>query len=171
MSLKKILAVTSVSVLAGCYPSPKEIKTTVDFNKEVASIINQKGKATVSGQAFLKQSGGGVVTCAGSEVSLFPVTEYAKQRITAIYGTENGGYKKYNPYTVTKNSDNEDYNNYSRSATCDAEGDFSFTSLADGEYYITTIVYWRVGDYNQGGFLSRRVNVNNGKDLRVLLSY
>ena len=87
----------------------KRNKTTVDFNKEAASIINQKGKATVSGQACLKQSGGGVVTCAGSEVTLFPVTEYAKQRITAIYGTENGAIRSIILIAVTENSDNEDY--------------------------------------------------------------
>ena len=171
--IKKIFAVSLIAVLAGCVPSPEVIKTTVDFDKEAASIINKKGKATVSGQAFLKQGGGGVVTCAGAGAFLIPMTEYAKQRISGIFGSSDGGYRTINRYRggAFLASENEDYNALIRSAICDAEGDFSFDNVANGEYYLSSTVAWAVGDSPQGGVLAKKISVKNGKDVRALLTY
>ena len=163
----------SLLILTACVPSPEVIKSTVDFDKEAASIINKKGKATVSGQAFLKQGGGGVVTCAGADALLFPATEYAKERITGIFGNEDGGYRTLNVYRggLFEASTNSDYLAYTRRVVCDAEGDFNFDSVANGEYYVNSTVSWYVGNDSQGGALSKKISVKNGKDVRILLTY
>ena len=148
----------------------QEIETTVPFNEAEASYINKKGKATVSGQAFLKRRDGVVVTCAGAEVHLFPVTEYAKQRITAIYGSANGGYRSAFGQGFSE-ADDPKYYEYSRETNCDAEGDFVFKGVANGEYYLTSTVVWQISDYYyEGGVLGKRIVVKNGRSQDVILA-
>ena len=148
----------------------QEIETTVPFNEAEAAYINKTGKATVSGQAFLKRRDGVVVTCAGAEASLFPVTEYAKQRMTAIYGSENGGYRSAYGKRHSK-ADDPKYYEYTRETNCDAEGDFEFKGVANGEYYLTSTVIWQISDYYyEGGVLSKRIVVKNGRSQKVILT-
>ena len=68
-------------------------------------------------------------------------------------------------------STNSDYIAYMREAICDAEGDFSFGSVANGEYYVILSVTWVVGNGHQGGVLAKKISVKNGKDVRALLTY
>ena len=56
------------------------------------SWIKEKGNANITGQAFLNQQGGGVVTCAGNYVTLTPVNSYSKERMQLIYGSTTKGY-------------------------------------------------------------------------------
>lgn len=89
-----------LSTLTSCYQAPIPILTynmQNNFDFDQAERLMKKGKNTVIGNAFLRQNGGGIVTCAGSEVTLIPATEYAKERLRRLYsGTDKG----YNPIVV-----------------------------------------------------------------------
>ncbi len=47
---------------------------------------------------------------------------------------------------------------------CDAQGNYEFTKVEVGKYYITTIVQWYVGDDKQGGVVSKIITVKEGKN-------
>ena len=156
-------------VIAGCMG--RTIETTVPFDPNEVAYINKSGSATIDGQAFLRQNGGGVVTCAGETVTLIPAGQYATQRMSQIFGDVKGG--RINAYQGA-NQDNIDprYLTMVRTTACDAEGDFVFNKVANGDYYVATRVVWSVpGSYvSEGGGLARRVSIRGGRSTRVLLN-
>ena len=155
--------------LAGCVG--QVIETTVPFDPNEVSYITKRGTATIEGQAFLRQRGGGIVTCAGFEVILIPAGQFATERMTQIYGSRDGG--RINVFGGA-NQENVDprYLQMTRKTTCDAEGDFEFREVSNGAYYVFTTVTWQVGNsiVPEGGGLARRVEVNGNRDVRVLLN-
>ena len=155
--------------LAAC-GGKQQITTTVPYDAQKAAYINKRGKADITGQAFLMRRDGMVVTCAGQDVDLFPAVEYATQRMVGIYGSNERGYRS----AITANwnrADDEQYYKMNRSSKCDAEGDFSFKNVADGDYYVVAPVLWQISDYyNEGGYLMQKVSISRGKSQRVLLS-
>jgi hypothetical protein len=168
--MKKLVVIgLSVLALAGCR-GPATLEPMTDFDANAASIINKKGSGTVSGQAFLKQAGGGVVTCAGNEVALIPATDYATQRLRMIFGSSDYGYKDQFTQDVTK-AKNGSYYEMRRYAVCDAQGNFVFKEVASGTYYLMTSVLWSVTQYrNAGGSLMHKVEVKNGRNSEVLMT-
>ncbi|MES1927437.1 putative lipoprotein [Salinisphaera sp. T31B1] len=141
------------------------------FDAEKAQQMLKPGPNTITGSAVIRQSGGGVVTCAGNPVYLVPSTEYATQRIRAIYGN---GYKGYVPAAGYRKiefiPDEPGYNKYTRQTSCDAQGNFEFTSVADGYFYVTTAITWSVNYVAQGGALMQYVDVRGGETEKVVLS-
>jgi len=165
MHLKKVIITLSVLILTGCM-EPRVIKPTALFDPSSASYIFDVGGNTISGQAFLRQNGGGVVTCASSEVYIFPVNEYSSQIISEMFGSTDKGYS----IGVSSIDYDADYVKYRRVSVCDAQGNFVFENVADGEYYLSTDVRWVIGNSRQGGYLFEKVSVNKGSNLKVLLS-
>lgn len=146
----------------------KEIVTTTVFDPEEVSYILDEGSNTISGQAFLRQRGGGVITCAGNTVHLVPAGTYARERIQNIYGTIfrpalSLAYARADspdPYYVT----------LSREARCDAQGNFLFQGVADGAYFVATKVVWEVNYQLQGGHVMAPVKVSGGQAVEVIVS-
>jgi len=135
------------------------------FRAEDAAFINSKGTATVTGQAFLRRNDGIVVYAAGSPVSLTPKTNYSDERIAFIY---KGGKSSY--FGGTFKNDDPEYYKYSRTATADGEGRFTFSDVPAGSYYITTEVTWMVQYERQGGALMERVTVADGQKVEVIMT-
>lgn len=169
MRNKVILAALATLTLAAC--AGRVVETTVPFDPNEVSYINQRGSADIEGQAFFRQRGGGVVTCAGEEVRLAPAGEYTTQRMTQIYGSAQGGRVNVLQGVSQDNLD-PGYLSMMRTSVCDAEGDFIFSNVANGDYYVLTRVLWTVGDsfIPEGGGLAQRVQVRDGQDVRVLLN-
>jgi hypothetical protein len=156
--------------LAGCM-EPMIVEPTVPFDATAASFANKKGRATISGQAFLRQRGGGVVTCAASEVSLIPDVEYSRQRMEGMYGSVEKGYTPAGVLNRIPPAKSDAYNKSGKNTTCDAQGNFSFENISNGEYFVVTTVGWQVSEYTQeGGALMQHVSVSNGRNVKVLLS-
>lgn len=140
------------------------------FDAQEAAYIDVPGPNAVQGQAFLRQQGGGVVTCAGETVWLVPDTAYARERIRKAYGSEALeaparriiGVILENPVTA--------YVAQQRQTTCDRDGQFSFTELADGTYYIETEVRWMVGLRPQGGPVIAPVVLRGGQSVDVIVA-
>jgi hypothetical protein len=115
------------------------------------------GTGAISGQAFLRQQGGGVVTCAGSSVIAMPATTYFR-RLSAYAKTRT-------PVQIDDRA-----RGLMKDGQCDAEGNFLFDRLPAGDWLVSTEVKWWVGYLQQGGGLQRQVTVSDGQAARVLLT-
>jgi hypothetical protein len=168
--LKPLLFVLAVSLIGGCAAPPRPtLNISAPFDIAAAERMLQEGPNTVKGNGFMRQQGGGVVTCAGQTVNLVPATAYATERVRALYdSTERGVNRGARNYTFVP--DHPDYFKYVLSTRCDAQGNFVFERVADGEFYLNTLVYWRVGSSEQGGQLMQRVSVRGGQSVSVVLA-
>lgn len=181
--LSTTLSISLVFTLTGCLftppapPPPKVYKNPKD-TEAIKNLLNTTGKNIVSGNALLKQQGGGIVTCAGNEVALFPKTNYSTEYLQDefkndyySYGSFMGGkgYKESGSYLINP------YSNDSKITICDAQGNFEFQNLADGTYYVITFITWRtVNRYGnlsyQGGNLLQQVELKDGITKKIVLS-
>ena len=170
-----ILAVVTITTVIGC---------TVDvagvFDRSTVAYIHARGTNTVEGNAFIRQSGGGVVTCAGEEVSLIPAGEYARERMRVVYGTDvRPAYRPAGFFFALKKLSNTGagrYWEYQRNTKCDSEGRFKFKDVAAGSYFVTTRVLWTANPgetfpTQEGGSLMAPVQFfGTGKVENVVLS-
>jgi len=176
--LKTFIAVIASVMLVGC--APKEIALSNLFDADAAQELLQKGNNTIRGSALIRQRGGGVVSCAGYEVVLIPVTAHASERMSAIYGSTNRGYRNFSPLTDIKFApDPPAYHNFNKRSACDAQGNFVFKDVADGDFYVTLSITWEVPSQSlysfassstQGGDLMQRVTVSGGETKEIVLS-
>lgn len=164
--MRKSLLCISFILLSACAKT-YELHNSFDISK--AQIVLEKGDNTIKGEAFMRQRGGGIVTCAGSDVELIPYTEYAGERIRIIY---NGLATGFSPWgnKITFIPDIQDYYHYSKTQTCSANGSFTFNNIKDGNYFITSCVQWWAGDHPQGGCLMKNITVKGGETMEVILS-
>lgn len=165
---KILSAVFLVGLMTGC-ATPKPVQLTANFNTQEASELIKPGVNILSGSALIRQNGGGVVTCAGLPIQLIPKTAYAAERIKAIYGNTLRGYSpvmsqlKFTP-------DYPEYLQLSRQTLCDAQGNFEFGDVADGDFFVISAIVWQVGNYPQGGALMQAISVRNGDSKQLVLS-
>jgi len=161
MKAWNVAVALGVAAALGCGATATKVVTHEKFDPAAARYIVDEGPHTISGQSFLRQVNGEIRTCAGYQVSLTPVTTYAAERMRIIYGSDSSGYrdlgflKRQEPATTDL-----DYMRYARATLCDAAGNFEFTKVADGSYYVITAVVWGTGQpYTppQGGYMLRRV--------------
>lgn len=164
--MKRIVAIVLLGWVTACTPLVIE----APFSTEEVSFINSPGAATLEGQAFLRQMGGGVVTCAGSGVILVPAGGYATELFTKAFGNRDGGLA--NVFVAAPESTPTDFETYTRKTQCDADGNFAFVQVPNGDYYVVSEVQWYVGDgiIPEGGMVGRRVSVRNGMGQRVIIS-
>lgn len=178
MKLKLIItSLISASLLVGCGMTPQKqtVVIPVPFDEEQAKYIKEQGTASISGQAFLRQNGGGVVTCAGSDVRLIPVTDYAEKRMLVLYGAFNdSSTKMYLPsaryVAFPPDYDSVSYVEYTRKSVCDASGNFTFTNIAKGSYFLTTSVTWNVMNKVQGGPMAQLVHVEDKENKKIIMN-
>lgn len=175
---KLITALTACLLISGCASVPTGQTVFVNGKFDVADVTAkmQPGTAKLSGTAFLRQRGGGVVTCAGQEVVLLPVTDYATDRLNHIYhSAPRTGTTAYADYYSPRHRDRfspdlPEYQELVHKTLCDAQGNFEFKNIQYGRYYITTGVIWQVGYATHGGALATQVHVNSDDVQRVILS-
>ena len=158
-----------VALLAGC---AQTIETDSTFDPTEVAFINTRGNGVIEGQIVARQMGGGVVTCAATEVTLIPAGSFATERIAAIYGSAQGGRRDAIRGGVDMSNVPPAYIEMTRSTACDAQGNFRFEGLAPGEYFVQGHVTWFVPGriVPEGAQFSRRVSVTPGSTQRVILS-
>lgn len=178
----KVLSLFAMSALVvGCAVPPVKTVTLVSkFDSAAAASQVEDGSGVIAGTAFLRQQGGGVVTCAGSQVLLYPASAYSRERLSALYGAApQYGETKYLdikrvPTTSLFTNDEPSYHSFTRKTVCDAQGNFTLEQVKDGGYYLVTQVRWVVGggsnQTRQGGVLVAFVNVVNGKSARLIVT-
>lgn len=162
--IRYIVGLAVALALCGC-ATQRIVALPDTFDEVQAAAMLAPGKNTIKGSAVMRQRGGGVVTCAGLAVRLIPATQYAKQRMAQIYGSTN-----FARQSVRFEPESPGYNAAIRSSVCNAQGFFSFESLSDGEFFITTVVAWQVGYAVEGGALMARVAVAGGETKEITLA-
>lgn len=154
MKTMRIASFAFVVFVAGCAPQSRlaslpspQFKTL--FSADEHKTYSNPGQGSIAGQAFLRQRGGGVVTCAGAAVLLFPATPYYFEwaKLMRVYPS------------VPEHLINPDAKKLVKTTTCNAQGNFGFNGLAHGKWLAMTSVHWTVGRHEQGGPLSAVVNV------------
>lgn len=159
------------ALASGCASTPlNQPQHTIQaaWQDELATHIAQTGPNSVKGSGFMRQRGGGVVTCAGSQVSLIPATPYAIERLRVLYGSSESGTNQVRAIKFIP--DPPGYYSHMRQTKCDAQGNFNFEGVPDGDYFITLTVSWTVGYSAQGGNLMQRVRLSGGKAASVVMS-
>lgn len=148
------------AALAGCaQPQPVQLRT--QFDPAEHDSYRQLGTNSLTGQGFLRQKGGGTVTCAGSQVLMFPATSFFRE---AMDIARSGGRPTL-PTTL-----DPAYKPILKQSQCDAAGNFEFQGLPAGRWFLMTEVTWEVADVSQGGPLMREIEVRDGEPQRVLLT-
>ncbi|MBN2069121.1 MAG: hypothetical protein JW739_05740 [Opitutales bacterium] len=120
-----------------------------------------EGTGSITGQAFLTQMGGGVVTAAGRVVTLDPATDIGTEWWTkaGIYYVHKGLVPPSASFLKAR-----------KTTTADAEGRFKFENLRPGKYYIRTEVTWYVGYNIQGGLVGQLVEVKSDKTVELIIN-
>lgn len=172
MSFFKLSLLVIAFCITGCVQPQAPITVTLNstFNEEEAKNLLKDGTNTIQGNAFMRQSGGGVVTCAGNNVILFPETDYAKERMNVMYGNNELGFNSY--YRQIKFEPNyEVFAKVTKITKCNSQGNFKFEKIADGTFYVVTSVLWQVANSTQGGGLMKKVSVKNGEIQEIIIAY
>jgi hypothetical protein len=121
-----------------------------------------RGTASISGQAFLVQRGGGTVKAAGRMVTLDPATAVGDdwwRKAGKVWA------RRYEKPASTA------FGAARRTTTADADGRFRFADLPAGTYYLRTELTWEVPYHGtQGGVVGRKVVVREGAAESVVLN-
>lgn len=168
--MKSVVLPIALSLLvAGCATTePPLVSLQSSWDSTKAAHISQSGLNGLKGNAFMRQQGGGVVTCAGSTVTLIPATPYAIERLGHLYGGGDTGFNNIRSIRFTP--DPPEYQSMARRTTCDSQGNFQFERIPDGEYFVVLSVNWVVGYLQQGGNLMQKVRLSNASQISVVMS-
>lgn len=164
--MKQITSWTSLMLACAALAVAAEpVKLESAFSAEEVKFVTQPGGATVSGQAFLKLADGTYKSCAGFNVELLPVAAYSRERIGHTYGNLEQGQilREQNPPKFTP--DVPEYHEMLLKGACDAKGEFSFTGVPAGDYFVIAFIMWD----KAGGAAMKRIHVAAGSQQEVLL--
>ncbi len=118
-----------------------------------------KGTSVISGEAFLlKKLDGSIVTCAGQNVMLTARSDYSNERFAILYGFEEDAYgKTFTPKPVQLSGAPSEYFSDKKIKKCNSKGEFSFTQVPNGKYFLEARVWWG-GDL--GETLMQLIDIN-----------
>src|SRR5262245_52041396 len=106
-------------------PQPVQMRTAFDPLEHNAYM--EPGENSIKGQGFLRQQGGGVVTCAGSEVLIVPATSFFREVVIHVRaGKKPEIAEKIDP----------SFKPIVKHAQCDAQGNFSVEKLPSGAWLV-----------------------------------
>lgn len=153
--------ILSMSLLAAC-ANQKPVERP-PFPVEEYAQLQKLGTGKVTGQVFMKTVGGEVRFGAGSDVYLFPATSYSD----FWYQTN---YVSQKPIAPPDSRQMQ----YTQIVQADGNGNFEFSNIPPGRYYISSTVIWQAptqwGLTNQGGWVAKSATVSNGATARVILT-
>lgn len=166
MLIRSIFCLTAPIFLTACITmQPRIVKILEPFDGVEAAAMLEPGLNTIVGGALMRQRGGAIVTCAGLPVHLVPATNYAKRRMSSIYGSQS-----VSTDVVRFEPDIPDYSTMVRSTICNVQGQFTFSQVADGDFFISTAVVWSAADMRQGGAIMGRIKVRGGERKEITLA-
>lgn len=161
-SLKATALTLAMSMMAGCISQPAS-QPRPPFPVAEYSALPTSGTGIVDGQVFMKTVGGDVKYGAGSQVVLNPITSYSEHWYHTIYEIH-APIQDGDPRQAA----------YIRTTRADGSGNFQFTEVPPGRYFLSSEVRWQIpnqwGLSNQGGQMTDRISVTNGKSTKVMLT-
>lgn len=166
------IAATSLFILTACKVAPStHIEMKNEFQPDQSSFILNEGNNSISGNAFVRQNDANLITCSGSEVKLFPVTDYSKERISIMYAGEGYTPRHNVTWAEFRPEAPKEFYSHSKKKTCNPNGHFKFKNIPNGKYYIQTNIIWYIGKKMQGGSLIATIELKNGKNAEIVMSY
>lgn len=140
---------------------------TVAFNPADAAYVRQPGNAQVVGRAWLLQPTGEIRYGRRAKVDLMPVTPYSRQWIQAVFGEGNVSRR-----ILKTDATYADFRKYVRQTVADEQGQFYFSRVPAGEYFVHAVVQWKQkGRYwPESGRVYRRVTVPASGTVQVNLN-
>jgi len=165
MNLLKIAPWILLALLSGCAATPHFFINS--WTEEVLPLVTpMNGDNKITGSGFLRQNGGGTVTCAGNDVLLkrsiyFERSPYAKEANSLSAYVRNASDVDPRHYEFESKLA-QLFSTQTIRTSCDVDGKFEFQNLASGEYNITTKVYWVVANEGQGGLVSNSISIPEG---------
>lgn len=102
----------------------------------------------VEGQGLLTRDGQ-TRSCAGGQAWIIPATAEADAFLQQAFGPSRSGL------ILTTRWDGLPFDGAPAVTTCDAQGRFQFSGLADGAYHLAVVVSWSVPS-QQGAYLEQR---------------
>ena len=121
-----------LAAVASAQKTPEYMFPTAPFNEAETEPLMAPGNATIHGNAFLKKKGQTTFAAKGSSVLLFPVTPYFTEFIELK--------KKYNGKKKIASVSNVAFTYRIEGKYLDNNGNFEFTRVKPGKYYIITWV-------------------------------
>ena len=100
----------------------------------VARPAAPRSDNVLRGSAFLRAQNGQYRSCAGSPVRLFPVDATTEAFVGWTFGTPTGGFSRRTGWEP------QPFDRYALVTTCDAQGEFAFDRLPDGDYFVAVVV-------------------------------
>ena len=146
-TVKVILATIAISFVSGCATSaPARVKTVNKYDPAETAWAREEGTGVVIGSAMVRTKKGDVLHCGALEVQLIPMSVYRAERARLIYGNAT---KKVISHRATAFAPTPDgvVNLEAAPAlakldvlitACDADGDFEFYDVPEGEWFIHT---------------------------------
>jgi hypothetical protein len=173
--MKNLFLLALIVIMIGCAAQqPSVIWLHTKFDPAQAAYSREKGENVIKGQGFMRTRGGEIRTCAGSRVSLVPITDYSEERMMYLYNIPSSSETRYTPwherYKTTFAYTDPEYEKFFITTYCDAQGNFLFENIADGDYFLATRVMWEApycvglncNNMFQGGDLMQRISVSGG---------
>jgi hypothetical protein len=151
-------------VLAACATMGPPLVMTASFDPEAASFIHAKGRAKVSGQAFVRLNNGKLLRAVGTDITLIPRTPYADERMAAIYGDDKQAGRAVNIPDADPR-----YVQSTRTTVASSGGSFSFDDVADGEYYVVAMIHIPSDYLRVERPIYERVTVKGGESVRIVM--
>ena len=161
--------VVSALFITGCVAKPIP-KLTNQFNEQDFAPYAKKGTASIIGQAFLKTRGGEVRYGAGDTIFLFPSTPYTREMQHFTH------HEITNRVTI-ENVDKR-WRDYIKKITADGSGNFEFSDIPAGEYFLECALFWEVpkscygcaGLEETGDVLRKQIKITEGEKLKIMLT-
>lgn len=151
-------------MLSGCASMGKPVVLNASFDPAAAAVVNAPGKASVSGQAFVRQNNGRLLRAVGTDIYLIPRTAYSDERIAALYGDG-----KQLRWGANVPEADPLFEHYMRKTVASSGGSFKFDRVADGEYYIVAMIHLPSDHVFRQFPIMERVIVTGGKSVRVVM--
>jgi len=144
---------------AGC-ATERAVGTETKFNYSEHKRYMEPGGNSIKGGAFLRLKGNGFATCAGIDVVMIPATSFFRETMRQFLAGRQLQLDKLEPAVADA----------LRRSRCDARGNFSFTNVPNGTWFVLTAVTWNTGSARQGATLMREVTFSNNNTVEVLLT-
>lgn len=142
MKRSAALVVCAVAGLAATPGAADEKPWKIAFEPEAVAWSLRAGTGSVEGTSSLS-IGDRVVSCFNTNVRLFASAEFSDRYMTALFGASDGGITPSGrakmsdwPLEVRRASGKGKWEKTWRPAICDAQGNFRFSELPAGDYWV-----------------------------------
>jgi hypothetical protein len=165
MAALRASALVLLAIAGGCASDPAPDQILTPFHDDDFAYWSQPGSYKVAGTAAFKRDDGQVLTCAGQDVLLLPLTGYTME-LSKLLESGQGFPPNYERRA----------RKYQHKATCNADGKFSIGAIPSANWLVATHVSWTdnstvssipwVGGWfggptNAGGWLFREIKVHD----------